>query len=164
MKKAVKKRVGRPPGRKAPRRPVVSGRVPESLYEAIKESARASGRTVSEELIWRAEKSYEWEKAFGERAKWLAESRAKDAELEADDVEVALERRGWLRVTGAEFGYANWISPDNHSFPHNLDLTDPAAEAARKEQIRQLGQLESALERVVVRAMKAALEERGYSK
>jgi hypothetical protein len=54
VKKSGKKRVGRPPGRKAPRRPVLSARVPEDFYEEIKAAAQRSGRTMSEEIVWRA--------------------------------------------------------------------------------------------------------------
>jgi hypothetical protein len=54
VKKSGKKRIGRPPGRKAPRRPVLSARVPEDFYLAVKEAAQRSGRTMSEELVWRA--------------------------------------------------------------------------------------------------------------
>jgi hypothetical protein len=68
----AKKRIGRPPGRKAPHRPVVSARVPKALYAAIKGTARAAGRTVGEELIWRVERSYEWEKTHGGDARALS--------------------------------------------------------------------------------------------
>jgi hypothetical protein len=58
VKKSVKRPVGRPPGRKAPRRPVLSARVPEDVYEQVKASAQAAGRTMSEEIIWRARQTY----------------------------------------------------------------------------------------------------------
>ena len=59
MKKSVKRKLGRPPGRKAPRRPVISTRAPLEFYEAIKQAAQDSGRTISEELVWRAALSLE---------------------------------------------------------------------------------------------------------
>jgi hypothetical protein len=58
VKKPAKKRVGRPPGRKAPRRPVLSARVPEEFYEEIAAAAQRSGRTMSEELVWRARQAF----------------------------------------------------------------------------------------------------------
>lgn len=59
----MKKRLGRPPGRKAARRPVLSTRVPEDFFQFIKQVAQSSGRTMSGELIWRARNSFEREKA-----------------------------------------------------------------------------------------------------
>jgi hypothetical protein len=60
VKKAApaKKRIGRPPGRKAPRRPVLSARVPLDFYEDIKASAQRNGRTASEELIFLARQQF----------------------------------------------------------------------------------------------------------
>jgi hypothetical protein len=59
-KSKKKKRRGRPPGRKAPNRPVVGARVPEALYEELTQAAQASGRTISEELVWRTNQSLQW--------------------------------------------------------------------------------------------------------
>ena len=60
----MKKRVGRPPGRKAPRRPVISARVPLPYYEAIKQAAQFSGRTISEEVVWHTMQSLEGAKTL----------------------------------------------------------------------------------------------------
>jgi hypothetical protein len=60
----MKKRVGRPPGRKAPRRPVISARVPLPYYELIKQAAQFSGRTISEEVAWRTMQSFERDKTL----------------------------------------------------------------------------------------------------
>jgi hypothetical protein len=55
-KKKVKlARSAKPTGRQ----PVISGRVPQSLHEQIKRAAKASGRSMSEELAWRASQSFE---------------------------------------------------------------------------------------------------------
>jgi hypothetical protein len=54
--------------------PVIAGRVPESLHRLIKGAAKRSGRTMSDELAWRAAVSFEWEKAFGEARKVVAEA------------------------------------------------------------------------------------------
>ena len=53
-----KRKVGRPPGRKTPHRPVLGARVPADVYAKIAEAAKASGRNMSEELIWRGLQSF----------------------------------------------------------------------------------------------------------
>ena len=55
--------------------PVIAGRVPASLHRLIKESAKKSGRSMSDELAWRAGLSYEWEKTFGEIRQLIASNR-----------------------------------------------------------------------------------------
>jgi hypothetical protein len=110
-----KKRIGRPPGRKAPHRPVVSARVPEALYQQLKEAAAAGGRTLGEELVWRADRAGEWTAAFGELEAWQAKNRDQIAEFLRGNVENAMLANNWKRVPGARYGRPNWISPDNHS-------------------------------------------------
>src|SRR5262245_39733890 len=117
MRTSAKKARGRPRGRTAPHRPVLSVRVPEELYEKIQTSARANGRTVSEEAVWRTQQSYEWEARFGEARAVLAESRRIfDANLEA-----ALRKRGYLPVAMLPQGKA-WISPDADKEKLNLAI------------------------------------------
>lgn len=53
-----KKRVGRPAGRKAPHRPVLSTRVPQSFYDELRTLAVKSNRTMAEELIWRVQQTF----------------------------------------------------------------------------------------------------------
>src|SRR6266404_5503340 len=57
MQKTVAKRAARPRGRS----PVIAGRVPSSLHRKIKQAAKASGRSMSEELAFRAEQSFQSE-------------------------------------------------------------------------------------------------------
>jgi len=64
MLQRAKKRVGRPPGRRAPPTPVLSQRVPQELYDMIKAAARTRGCTMGEEMVWRVARSFEWEAAF----------------------------------------------------------------------------------------------------
>ncbi len=47
------------------RNPVVAGRVHGPLYERLKRAVAASGRSMSEELAWRAEQSFLSEDALG---------------------------------------------------------------------------------------------------
>ena len=75
MKKTVKKKPGRPPGRKALRRPVLSTRVPLAFYETLKQAAQFSTRTMSEELIWRATQTFERDNILEETRKLLDDAR-----------------------------------------------------------------------------------------
>ena len=63
MLQRAKKRIGRPPGRKAPPTPVLSQRVPQELYDMIKNAARTGGRTMGEEMLWRVALTFEWQAA-----------------------------------------------------------------------------------------------------
>jgi hypothetical protein len=56
---AKRKRAGRP--RAPQRRPVLAARVPEDFHARILTSAALNGRNASEELIWRAQQSFEYE-------------------------------------------------------------------------------------------------------
>src|SRR5262245_21206664 len=57
---AKKSRRGRPPGRRAPHRPVLStvlsGRVDPEFLRQVKAAAKAAGRSVSEQVLWLAER------------------------------------------------------------------------------------------------------------
>lgn len=55
--------------------PVISGRVPTSLHRLIKESAKKSGRSMSDELAWHAGLSFEWTEKFGEVRQLIADAR-----------------------------------------------------------------------------------------
>jgi hypothetical protein len=46
--------------------PVIAGRVSESLLRKVRAAAKKSGRSLSEELAFRADQSFAWEKAAGE--------------------------------------------------------------------------------------------------
>jgi hypothetical protein len=97
--------------------------VPEELYEKIQASARANGRTVSEEAVWRTQQSYEWEARFGDVRAILAEGRR----IFESNLEAALRKRGYLSVALFPQGKA-WISPDADKKKLNLviDVTKVA--------------------------------------
>ncbi len=111
MKKTVKKKPGRPPGRKAPGRPVLSTRVPLPFYETLKLVAQASGRTMSEELIWRTTQALEArdivENARKEALELLAEARNVNENVKQDAFLKEMERR-YTRVRGIEGDY--WMT------------------------------------------------------
>jgi uncharacterized protein (DUF1778 family) len=101
MKKAVeKRRAGRPPGRKAARRPVLATRVPEDFYEAIKTAARISGRTMSEELIWHTRRSLMVETILDEARRTLA-----DAQHVKEEAILAELARTHTQITGLSGPY-----------------------------------------------------------
>jgi hypothetical protein len=142
MKKSVKKRVGRPPGRKAPHRPVVSARVPESLYERIKREARTAGRTVGEELVWRAEQIYEWQEKYREAKDVLDEA----SRVTAAGLQTTLRNKGWQTISG--FGGYAWFEP-------GVSPGKWVVDNANREVVEEI------IERATTRAVKAVLESQG---
>jgi Arc-like DNA binding domain len=82
MQKTVAKRAARPRGRS----PVIAGRVPSSLHRKIKQAAKASGRSMSEELAFRAEQSFQWE-AF---ELWLSAIQSQTTTLSQNLFEMAI--------------------------------------------------------------------------
>jgi hypothetical protein len=74
-----KSRLGRPRGRRSPHRPVLStvlsGRVDPEFLQQVKTAAKAAGRTVSEEVLFRARQGYELEAARPAIEAWMAEVR-----------------------------------------------------------------------------------------
>ena len=59
------------PIRRAGRNPVIAVRVPAPLHQRIVESAKTSGRSMSEEMAALLERGFEWQDAFGDRMKML---------------------------------------------------------------------------------------------
>lgn len=108
MRTSAKKARGRPRGRTAPHRPVLSVRVPEELYEKVQKSARASGRTVSEEAVWRAQQSYEWEAAHGTAGAMLAEAKKVAAATVKAELERKLREHGYTKVRDTN-GRSMWV-------------------------------------------------------
>ena len=135
MKKAGKKRAGRPRGRVAPHRPVIGARVRQELYDEIKAAAHAAGRTMSEELVWRAERAGEYIKALGEVDEWNAKQRNQQAEIARGNLEIVLMGLNWKKDRTAPFGKPNWMSPDNHSIPQS-GFIDSAPEAGEAEPVQ----------------------------
>jgi hypothetical protein len=102
-----KKRVGRP--RSPERRPVLAARVPEQFHAQILASAAISGRNASEELMARAQQSYEWEAARGTVNAMLAEAKRITARAQKVALEQTLQERGYTKVQGIEG--AAWLEP-----------------------------------------------------
>ena len=132
MKKNTKPKENPPPEADR-KRLVIAGRVPSKLHQRIQEAAASSGRTMSEELAWRAEQSFEWEKAHGDRRRMLAETRA----ILEGQQQAGLSKAGWTKVAGiggdAWFppgvNYARWIV-DNSNRAVIEEMLDRAAHRA----------------------------------
>jgi hypothetical protein len=105
MLQRAKKRIGRPPGRRAPPTPVLSQRVPQELYNTIKAAAGTAGRTMGEEMVWRVRKSYEDEKAQVDARAILAKANA----IAAQNLQAAMRAGGYTPVRGMN-GTA-WFEP-----------------------------------------------------
>jgi hypothetical protein len=118
-------------GRRTPTKsltPVIAGRVPESIHRQIKEAAKRSGRSMSDELAWRAGVSFEWEKSFGEARKLLA-----DAQRAAEgDLRQAMRSAGLTLVHGSAGDY--WMEPGT---PPLKIVLDPELRAAIIDAVKQ---------------------------
>jgi len=125
---AKKRKAGRLPGRKAPHRPVLGARVPADVYEAIAEAAKASGRNMSEELIWRALQSFtletealelkdqllEWQRVHKDAQTMLANAKRVIEEGAERQLEDQLRQQGYHFVRGARAddpNYGAWFPP-----------------------------------------------------
>jgi hypothetical protein len=99
-KSGDKGRSRRPPGHS----PVIAVRVPEFLYRRIKESAKRSKRTMSEEMASLIERTFEFQDAFGEIKNMMAESKR----VTKENLKAEMRRQGWRRIHGTP----NWIAPE----------------------------------------------------
>jgi len=124
MEKPTKKRVGRPRGRITPHRPVLSARVSQELYDEITKAAKASRRTISEELVWQAQIALE----IGDAQKTLSDiSHATEATLYAK-----MREAGWKVTHGAQGDY--WAKEGAPPLQVRLD---PSMQAAITEAVRE---------------------------
>jgi len=120
-----KPRLGRPPGRKAALRPPLTARVSEEFYARVKESARQNGRTISEELMFRAAAGFEFADAV---------ARVQEFERMIDrNFDAALRARGYTPVQDVTGVF--WLSPGMpipQRQPLSPELRDAITEAVRQ--------------------------------
>ena len=105
MKKS--KGAARPIGRIG-RNPVIAVRVPPPLHHRITESAKASGRSMSEEMAWLIANGFQWQEAFGDRVQMLKEAKAEVDRMVRGNFEAEMRRRGWVPVHGSPA----WLPPE----------------------------------------------------
>jgi hypothetical protein len=125
MKKTTTK-MRRPPTKS--RTPVIAGRVPESLHRQIKQAAKLSGRSMSDELAWRAAISFEWEKTFGEAREVIANARR----AAKGDLRQAMRSAGLQLIHGSAGDY--WVEPGT---PPLKTVLDPELRAAIIDSVKQ---------------------------
>src|SRR6476646_3429356 len=88
--KGAARRIGR-----VGRNPVIAVRVPAPLHHRITESAKTSGRSMSEEMAWLLARSFEWQEAFGDRVEMLRQAQADVDRMVRGNLEAEMRRRGW---------------------------------------------------------------------
>jgi hypothetical protein len=132
-----KKRVGRPPGRIAPHRPVLSAsaRISQELYDALRESARINARSISEEVAKRVELSFVWERAHRDADAMLAD--VKRVAREGKKVALAKELReqGHTYVRGMNGGA--WFDPGVDAIKWIFFNVDPESRVVLQEMLDQ---------------------------
>ena len=98
MKKAAGKgRSRRPAGRS----PVIAVRVDAPLYEKILASAKQSQRTMSEEMAWLLQFSFEMQAAFGT----AKEAYGRFKRLNEDTLQSEMRRYGWRPRVGTPYWF-----------------------------------------------------------
>jgi hypothetical protein len=130
---ARRKPVGRP--RASQRRPVLAARVPEEFYARILNSAAISGRNASEELIFRAQQSYEWEATL----KSCRELQAHVRKVSATSLQPMLRELGYTKVGGLN-GSA-WFEPGVDTIQWIFANVSPESRAVLQEMLNQAATL-----------------------
>jgi hypothetical protein len=123
-------KAGRRPGRPLGRSPVMAGRVPRSVHRRITQAAKRSGRSGSEELVWRAMQSFEWEEKFGDAKKVLADAHR----AIAGELRQAMRNAGFTPVYGSAGTY--WLEPGMPAVPLEGTLA-AEVKAAITEAVKQ---------------------------
>ena len=135
--KPPRKKPGPPPRYAPGKRPTLTFRVREDLHQQLKDTAAASGRSISEEVERRVEESLEEENANG-------------------TLRAMLHRAGWQKIAGVR------PAPGTHTMTVYVDpesirpveFKDPESEAQRYSALDPA--LEEAIERAVIRALEKA--------
>jgi hypothetical protein len=140
-------------------------KVTADVKRRLDSSARASGRTQSQEAERRIELSYQYERVLGEHE----QAKKTLAEMEQGNAENVLSRLGWRTVVAFGLGGAVWLppgrllgeqsgwrDPNKPSPPLSPPQIIPDPEFAKI-----LNALEDVIDRAVDRAVKAALSKKG---
>jgi hypothetical protein len=90
------------------RNPVIAVRVPPPLHHRITESAKASGRSMSEEMAALLTRGFEWQDAFGDRVEMLSKAQDEINQMVRGNLEAEMRRKGWKPVHGSPY----WIDPE----------------------------------------------------
>ena len=91
------------------RNPVIAVRVPPPLHHRITESAKASGRSMSEEMAALITRGFEWPDALRDHlATLLAQDEMRRMVEGNFNLEAEMRRRGWAPLHGSPY----WIPPE----------------------------------------------------
>jgi hypothetical protein len=113
----------------------IAARLQADLHERIKRDASAAGRSISEEIERRLERSFEWEAQFGDIKKMMRDAE----ETIKRGAEAQLRHWGWREVVGRD---GMWIAPD----------------VPMETYVALNPQIESMIERAATRAVELALQ------
>ena len=76
------------------RNPVIAVRVPPPLHHRITESAKASGRSMSEEMAALITRGFEWQDAFRDRLAMLLQAQDEMRRMVEGNLEAEMRRHG----------------------------------------------------------------------
>jgi hypothetical protein len=161
MKRPTAKRI-KPAGRN----PVIAVRVPESLQKRIKDAAKRSGKSMSEEMAWLLARGFEWQDAFGDRKKMLKEAEVSINQLTLENVEAKLPLFNFKPIHDHRYSGRVWTRGGQLPDSPEGGAVDPAQTAAgsMQHEAKLNPQLESALELMIERAVEKVLERAGLLK
>ena len=155
--KSTKRVRGRPPKPEAERRGRnITFRTPGGLRNQLEEAAKASGRALSEEVVHRLLRDFQWEQTQQSFNNWLDSQKE---EIERGNLEAAARRHNWKKVHGARFGEPNWISADNHALPADGFVPADVSPQQPGSAVSNPQQMELALGDTVKRVVVEAIRE-----
>lgn len=157
MKKS--KATARPIGRVG-RNPVIAVRVPAPLHQRIVESAKTSGRSMSEEMAALLAHGFEWQDAFGDRMKMLDAAKVEIGRMVSGNLEAELRRQGWRPLHGSPYWMPPGVAPqEGFTGPETApqdDFVDVEAKAAD-----ELDEIDAVIEAVQIRLNKLKASRKG---
>jgi vacuolar-type H+-ATPase subunit H len=154
---AKPRRSGRPKlpqASRAPHRPVLTMRVSAEVYAQTVEAARQANRKITEEAGYRLERSFVWERFFGELDKAhvepdkiMNEATRVAAEIKTGAIEERLSSSGYRRVYGTNG--AVWFPPGVDSVQwifdnSNRDILEELLERAASRALAKMAATEQA--------------------
>jgi hypothetical protein len=143
--------------------PVIAGRVPEELHRLIKQAAKKSGRTMSDELAYRARMSFQWEATLGEHEQARKNLAKSLAQMTQDNTITKLEELGWGMVVDVKWGGPIYLPPDRHNLPKSgwVDPNKPSPPLPPGPYIIPDPEFVKAIAQPIVAAVKAGLDKEG---
>jgi hypothetical protein len=133
--------------------PVIAGRVPKELHRQIKQAAKQSGRTMSDELAWRVGISFEWEKVFGTVTKMINDN----ARMLEGDLRAGLRMKGWIPVP--DLTGTMWLEPGMPIPPMKGEMPDGLKEAIVDAVRQAKGEMPDGLKEAIIDAVRQAIAE-----